>query len=146
MIENGLDPIILFRSLHFNCRRCKISYFKWTNLCSSIAFISIFFEGVDIMLLVNGVCTLVNVIIVDFTQAYYIHYLLHFAMWPWWLQLKQKNRFDCDQHLTNVFLFFAIEVFDCLQMYDFFHWYVNITCLEKGTGGHLEKFKYASCD
>ncbi len=80
------------------------------------------------MLLVGGIRTLVNVIIIDHARTYLVLCVASFCEVVIMVAIQAKERFYHNWHLTNAFLPLAIEVFDCLhqQVYNFFHRCVNM--------------------
>ncbi len=92
---------------------------------------------VNIVLSIDGIHTLVNVVITDPTQAYLVSRatLLHGVAMRLIAHVKEGFYHDC--YLTNVFLPSAIEVFGCLhqQANKFLHQCANMVWTTKGTKG-----------
>ncbi len=75
------------------------------------------------MLLINGICNLINVVIVDFTRANLVSYVASSCKVITMVVAQANEKLYHDWHLTNAFFFLAIKIFYCLnqQVNDFFH-------------------------
>jgi hypothetical protein len=80
------------------------------------------------VLLVDGIHTLVDVIIIDPVQAYLVLCVVSFCEVVATMAIQAKERLYHNWHITNAFFPLTMEVFDCLhrQMYNFFHQYANM--------------------
>jgi len=70
---------------------------------------------VDIVLLINGLCTLANVIIADPFKLVWFQRQLCFCEDVVTIAIQTKDGFYHDQVLTNMFLLPTIKVFKCLH-------------------------------
>jgi hypothetical protein len=50
-------------------KKCEVSYFMWVNSCLFNIFHVIFSLRIDIISLIDSICTLVNVIIINSNQV-----------------------------------------------------------------------------
>jgi hypothetical protein len=93
----------------------------------------------DIVLAKNGICTLIDVVIIDPMQT---------DLFPWFYATQRFATFDAiqakersyhDRHSTDQFLLLAIEIFGCLykQVDVFLHEYVNAIWSLKAPKGLL---------
>jgi len=60
--------------------------------------------------LIDGICTLANVVIVDPTQAYLVSHAISSRGVAVIMAIQSKEKLYYDQHLKEVFLPLAIEV------------------------------------
>jgi hypothetical protein len=86
------------------------------------------YERVDIMLLVDGIRTLANVVIVDPTQVNLVSQTASFHRVVATMATQAKEGLYHNQHPTYTFLPLAIKVFRCThqQAYDFIHRCANM--------------------
>ncbi len=90
---------------------------------------------IDIVLTKNGICTLVDIIIVNPTRAYLLPQSYAIQGFATSNAAKAKERSYCNRHPINQFLSLAIEVFGYLHKYAdvFLHDCANATWSLKGT-------------
>ncbi len=94
-------------------------------------------ELVDIMLLIDGICTLANVIIINPTQVDLVSQTTSFHRVVTKMVTQAKEGFYHNQHPINTFFSLTIEVFGCIhqQAYDFLHRCASMAWSPKGTNG-----------
>jgi len=117
-----------------HCKRCQFSGFARSNPCFRTTFFSSFSSGVDIVLSVDDIHTLVDVVIVDLTWTNLVWQVVLFRGVAALLVVQVKEGFYCDYYLTNVFFHFVIEVFGCFyqQVDNFVHRCANMLWWAKG--------------
>ncbi len=89
------------------------------------------------MLLVNGIRTLFDVVIVNATRAKLVFRVVSSREMAMMVAIQAKKRLYHNQHPTNTFLPLAIEVFEWLyqQANNFFHQCASMVWLAKGLSG-----------
>lgn len=92
---------------------------------------------VDIVLLIDNICTLVDVIIVAFTWTDFVSQATFSQRVATSLVVQVKKGFSCDYYSIDVFLPFVIEGFLCFhqQAHNFFHQCANMAWTIKGNKG-----------
>ncbi len=75
------------------------------------------------MLLINDIRTFINVVIVNFTRANLVFYVVSSHEVIAMVVAQANEKLYHDWHFINAFLLLAIKIFDCLhqQVKDFFH-------------------------
>jgi hypothetical protein len=141
MVRNELHPIIWFE-MHLPIARDAWFYvLHWAHPCPSTTFPLVFSLISWHMLLINGIHTLVDMVIVDLIWVYLIFWTTSFykvILWRWWL--KQMKDFTTINTQQDTCLPLAIKVYGCLHQHanGFFHQCASMTWSGKGTDGpHL---------
>jgi hypothetical protein len=88
----------------------------------------------DIVLIINGICTLANVVIVDATHANIVSQAISSWGVDMTIVVKAKVVSYYYQHLEDDFVLLAIKIFGCLQQHvdDFLHRFSWLVKNKKG--------------
>jgi hypothetical protein len=110
--------------------KSKLMFFQQPSL-------QFFYRQVDIVYNVDGICTLVDVIIVDIIWANLLSQAIFFCGAATSLVAQMKEGFYYDHYQVNVFLPLAIEVLGCFhqKVDNFLHWCANMVWIAKSTKG-----------
>jgi hypothetical protein len=94
-------------------------------------------EQVDILLSIDGICTLAYVVIVNPTRVDLVSQTTSLDKVVAKMVTQAKEGFYHDHHPINTFFPLAIEVFECIhqQAYDFLHICASMAWSPKGTNG-----------
>jgi hypothetical protein len=132
-------PWCCTRCFCLHCKRCKVSSFVGTNSCSSIAFSLVSHWWVNIVFLVDGIHTLVDVIIVDPTWANLVSWVAFSRGVVVIVAVHVKEGLYYNSYPMDMFFFLAIEIFGCFQQWsdNFLRWCANMVWIGKGTESFL---------
>jgi len=111
MVGTGLNSM-MFGYFSIHCERDIGFHVLWkqVHILSSL-FSQFFCWWVDIVLLIDSICTLVDVIIVNFTWANLVSWTTFSREVVASLVAQVKKRFYCNHYSIDVFFPLAIEVF-----------------------------------
>jgi hypothetical protein len=103
----------------------------------SLPFLQSSCEQVDILVSIDGICTLVYVVIVNPTWVDLVSQTTSLDEVIAKMVTQAKEGFYYNQHAINTFFPLAIEVFECIhqQAYDFLHICASMAWSPKGTNG-----------
>lgn len=102
-----------FKCFCIHCERCEVSCFAWTNSCLPTIFPSNFLScrWIDIVLFVDGTHTLINVVIVDFTQIDLVSCVVSSHKVVTTLVVQAKEWLYHDRQSLNAIFSLAIKTF-----------------------------------
>jgi len=126
----------------FHCQRSWVSC-EYTHVLSLFSFWSLHWR-MDIVVTWDGVCTLVDVFIINPTLVDLVLQVVFYQGTIVTITLQATIKLCCNWHLGDVFLSLIIEVFGCLHEHvkNFSHQCANMAWSIKGFEGEALIFQY----